>query len=284
MGETAQQELQTHYLSDMDLTKGTGKSSSQFGANGMTATEYRSQFSMWCMFASPLTICNDVRFWTDDAWLTKSVTDAAKRKNIRDHKDFDLETLKNEEMIAIDQDRMGQPALLMETRDNGDIEVYMKDLENGDIALAVLNRGTTTLNVKLDLPDYYLVAGKKYFVRDLWAHDYVETNGDSFTTRVASHETKVFRVSENDLTGIGAPAAGNNPEVSVKAVAGQVQVTVPGTTGEAKRILVSDLSGRVIASATSKDETVTLPVRGAKGVFVVDCTVNGIATATKVKF
>ncbi|MEE1223487.1 MAG: hypothetical protein UHL07_08170 [Bacteroidaceae bacterium] len=79
MGETAQQELQTHYLSDMDLTKGTGKSSSQFGANGMTATEYRSQFSMWCMFASPLTICNDVRFWTDDAWLTKSVTDAAKR-------------------------------------------------------------------------------------------------------------------------------------------------------------------------------------------------------------
>lgn len=91
-------------------------------------------------------------------------------------------------------------------------------------------------------------------------------------------------VSENDLTGIGAPAAGNNPEVSVKAVAGQVQVTVPGTTGEAKRILVSDLSGRVIASATSKDETVTLPVRGAKGVFVVDCTVNGIATATKVKF
>ena len=103
---------------------------------------------------------------------------------------------------------------------DGDIEIYMKDLENGDIALAVLNRGTTTRNVKLDLPDYYLVAGKKYFVRDLWAHDYVETNGDSFTTRVASHETKVFRVSENDLTGIGAPAAGNKPEVSVKAVAG----------------------------------------------------------------
>ena len=190
MGETAQQELQTHYLSDMDLTKGTGKSSSQFGANGMTATEYRSQFSMWCMFASPLTICNDVGFWTDDAWLTKSVTDAAKRKNIRDHKDFDLETLKNEEMIAIDQDRMGQPALLMETRDNGDIEVYMKDLENGDIALAVLNRGTITANVSLNLPNYYLTAGQQYYVRDLWAHDYVPTQADGFTTAVASHETK----------------------------------------------------------------------------------------------
>lgn len=61
-------------------------------------------------------------------------------------------------------------------------------------------------NATLNLPDYYLVAGKKYYVRDLWAHNYVETSGDGFTTNVASHETKVFRVSENELTGNCNPA------------------------------------------------------------------------------
>ena len=263
----------------------TGKSSSGFGANGMTATEYRSQFSMWCMFASPLTICNDVRFWTDDAWLEQQVTDAAKKKDIRDHKQFDLETLTNEEMIAIDQDRMGQAALLMKTEQDGDIEIYMKDLENGDIALAVLNRGAASHDVAIDLTEYYLKAGTKYYVRDLWAHDYVETTGDGFSTTVKSHETKVYRISEKDPSdGISAPASKAETSLRVKAEAGSVQVTAPGTAGQSKRILVSTLSGQVVATATSADETVSLPISTPKGVYIVNCVCNGRATNAKVKF
>lgn len=264
---------------------GTGKSSSQFGANGMTATEYRSQFSMWCMFASPLTICNDVRFWTDDAWLESAVSDAAKKRNIRNHKAFDLATLTNEEMIAIDQDRMGQSALLMQTLNDGDIEIYMKDLENGDIALAVLNRGAASHDVAIDLTEYYLKAGTKYYVRDLWAHDYVETTGDGFSTTVKSHETKVYRISEKDPgDGISAPASKAETSLRVKAEAGSVQVTAPGTAGQSKRILVSTLSGQVVATATSADETVSLPISTPKGVYIVNCVCNGRATNAKVKF
>lgn len=265
---------------------GTGKSSSHAGANGMTAAEYRSQFSMWCMFSSPLTISNDPTLWADDAVLEASNISAEGKAKIRANKESDLAMLKNEEMIAIDQDRMGQAALLMKTEQDGDIEIYMKDLENGDIALAVLNRGSVAHDVSLDLTDYYLKSDKSYTVRDLWAHEEVAAAGNTFTTSVASHETKVYRISEKAPAPVGicTPAAKADSPVRVAAQAGQVQVTAPGTTGQTKRILVSDLTGRVIATATAKDETITLPVRGAKGVHVVDCTVGGRATSTKVKF
>ena len=261
----------------------TGKSSSEYGANGMTATEYRSQFSMWCMFASPLTLCNDVRFWTDDAWLEQQVTDASKKKDIRDHKQFDLETLKNEEMIAIDQDRMGQSALLMKTLNNGDVEIYMKDLENGDIAVAVLNRGTAATDVTLNQADYYLKENQDYAVRDLWAHAYTDTTKTSFDTNVASHETKVFRISKYVDPNVGISSTQANADVRVVAQPGQVQVTVPGTQGQSKRILVSTLAGQVVASATSGAETVSIPVRAPKGVYVVNTVCNGRASSTKVK-
>ena len=107
---------------------------------------------MWCMFASPLTISYDPRLWNSDATLAGSGLSTEAQKRIRDNKENDLAMLKNEEMIAIDQDRMGQSALLMKTEQNNDIEIYMKDLENGDIALAVLNRGTAAHDVTLDRP------------------------------------------------------------------------------------------------------------------------------------
>lgn len=263
---------------------GTGKSSNNdTKGNYMNATEYQSQFSMWCMFASPLTISNDPRFWNDDAALSNSGINAEGQKRIRDNKENDLNILKNEEMIAINQDRMGQSALLMKTEQDGDIEIYMKDLENGDIAVAVLNRGDATHNVTLDLTEYYLKADKKYNVRDLWAHKEIANGVNGFSCSVASHETKVYRISKK-TTSTGIASAEAQAPVSVKVQANGVQVTAPGTAGQAKRILVSTLSGQVVATATGADETITLPVNAPKGMYVVNTVCNGIATSTKVKF
>lgn len=264
---------------------GTGKSSNNdTKGNYMNATEYRSQFSLWCMFASPLTICNDVRLWNSAEALANSGLSAEAQARIRANKKSDLAMLTNEEMIAINQDRMGQAALLMKTEQDNDIEIYMKDLENGDIALAVLNRGTAAHDVTLDLADYYLESGQKYAVRDLWTHAYTDTTDVSFSTRVKSHETKVFRVSKYEGRPDGITAVGGESVPRVSVLPGSVQVTCPGTRGESKRILVSTLSGQVIASATSKDESITLPVHAPKGVYVVNTVCNGRATGTKVTF
>lgn len=265
---------------DMMMTGlwGTGKSSSNAGARGMTATEYQSQFSMWCMFASPLTICNDVRFWSNPSHLAASGLTAAQKKKLADNKENDLNMLTNEEMIAVNQDRMGQAALLMKTEQNNNIEIYMKDLENGDIALAVLNRGTTARQVALTLADYYLEEGQTYVVRDLWEHAYTDTTDVAFNTRVKSHETKVFRLTryEGNTDDIASrPAAGTAivPQVSTRP--GTVTLTCKGSQGLSKRILISDLSGHILATGCSKEETVSLPFQAPKGIYIANCICGG---------
>lgn len=265
---------------DMMMTGlwGTGKSSSNAGANGMTATEYQSQFSMWCMFASPLTICNDVRFWSDPAQLATSGLTAAQKKKITDNKENDLRILTNEEMIAINQDRMGQAALLMKTEQNGDIEIYMKDLENGDIALAVLNRGSRLRSVSLNLTDYYLEDGEKYIVRDLWEHAYTDTTSTAFSARIKSHETKVFRITpyEDTADNIEAVSTGNlTPSLQISTQQGRITLISKGSTGRTKRILISDLKGNILASGCGTEETIHLPFRAPQGVYILNCICGG---------
>ena len=56
----------------------------EVGNGGMTVTEYRAHFSMWCLLAAPLIAGNDIRSMTAE---------------IRD-------ILTNKEVIAVDQDRL----------------------------------------------------------------------------------------------------------------------------------------------------------------------------------
>ena len=72
----------------------------EVGNGGMTKEEYRAHFSMWAMFSAPLLAGNNVSNMTAD---TKEI-------------------LLNKEVIAIDQDALGQPgASAKETRQPGGV-------------------------------------------------------------------------------------------------------------------------------------------------------------------
>ena len=155
---------------------GRGKSSSDFveGSPGMTQTEYRTQFSLWCMWSSPLSLSFDLR---------KPISAD------------DLAMMTNREMIALDQDPMGQQAEFIGETDG--IQTYAKDLENGDVAIAVLNLNDAERVVKVDFSDIpALDATTTYHLRDLWAGESVGRHTGSYTVSVASHETKVYRFSK----------------------------------------------------------------------------------------
>lgn len=155
---------------------GQGKSSNALveGTPGMTQTEYRTQFSLWCMWSSPLSLSFDLR---------KPISAD------------DLAIMTNRELIALDQDPMGQQAEFIGERDG--IQVYAKDLENGDVAIAILNLNASTRSATVRFADIpALDAGKCYKMRDLWAGKNLGKYKRSFTTDVASHETKVYRLSK----------------------------------------------------------------------------------------
>ena len=242
---------------------GTGKSSSDLCQTGpgMTMDEYRTQFALWCMWSSPMALSFDPR---------------------RALSDEDIAILTNKEMIALNQDRMGQQADFILEENN--IQLYAKDLENGDIAVAAVNLGDTRRNFTIDFSKVPgLDPTKTYTCRDVWAQAAMPDAQGSLTTAVKSHATQVFRLSlDNGTTGIDSPLSDKG--FDVKADDSKVIVTCPGTKGMEKRILVSDMSGRVVASCTSDAEEITTIVSAPRGIYAVSVTCGAQATSRKVIF
>lgn len=143
----------------------------------MTQDEYRTQFALWCMWSSPMVLSFDPRLKT----FTKD----------------DYAILTNKDLIALDQDPMGQQADLI-SEDN-DMVVFAKDYANGDIAISVTNMSDRDRDFTFDFSKIpALDVYKSYHVRDLWTQSMLAKKVTSLlTTKVASHATKVFRLSED---------------------------------------------------------------------------------------
>lgn len=142
--------------------------SKELVGTGASDTEYRTHFSMWSILSSPLLI----------------------GANLDDLTAEDLATLKNKEIIALNQDALGLQAKRYVS--NGDLQIFAKPLADGSWAVALLNRSgqtaTMTLNIHQDLD----LPWKKTLVRDLWQHRDVATVEDSYSTEVQSHEAKML--------------------------------------------------------------------------------------------
>jgi alpha-galactosidase len=173
-GEAMGQFTGPGFWNDLDmlvvgLKKGTaGRSPGAYTiANSI---EQRTQFSLYSMMASALIIGCDIRS------IDK----------------FDRETLLNKEVIAIDQDKLGVAAWRVVKLNN--IEIWKRPLDNGDWAIAVLNRGSDPLKIVATWDDMNLSG--KFNVRDLWQQEDIGVYDKILTiNNVASHETKVYRFS-----------------------------------------------------------------------------------------
>ena len=129
---------------------GTGKSSSDLCISpaGMTPDEYATQFALWCMWSSPLTLSFD---------LSKDISPE------------DLALITNAELIALNQDPMGQAAQPIFDDDN--FIVFAKDLANGDVAVSVTNLTDSEAPFTVDLSKIdALEAATLYDVRDVVNH------------------------------------------------------------------------------------------------------------------
>ncbi len=236
---------------------GTGKSSSHLCQTGpgMTKDEYRTQMALWCMWSSPLTLSND---------MTKTLSKT------------DLEIMTNPELIALNQDRMGQAGETI-YHDPADCLILAKDLENGDVAISVTNLSSAAKNFTVDFSTISaLDPTAEYFTRDCVKHEYGEkATGTLDLGRIASHATSVYRLSLNNFeTGISEVAGNALDQMTVAADGLNVRACLPGTEGASKRILLSDLSGRIVDSATITDECATFTAP-APGIYVINATCAG---------
>lgn len=240
----------------------TGKSSNDLcggtGA-GMTDDEYATQFALWCMWSSPMALSFDPS--------KNTLTDA------------DFKLLRNKELIALNQDRMGQQGDLISEADN--LVVFAKDCENGDVALSVTNMSNSEKQATFDFTAIpALDPTKTYTVRDVMENAEAGEATGTFTTDVRKHATRVFRLAEKKVVdGVASTVAAK--DFSIVAGKNCVKINMPETAGLAKRILVSDFEGRVVSGLTTTADKAKVEL--AKGTYLVTVVCNAQATTVKVQ-
>ncbi|MGN6367119.1 MAG: putative Ig domain-containing protein [Phycisphaerae bacterium] len=140
----------------------------------LTADEQYTHITLWSMLSAPLLLGCD---------LTRM--DA-----------FTLNLLTNPEVLAVDQDALGIQALRKSsiTLPNGDnLQVYEKPLEDGTIAVALFNLGSSTDTVTANWSS--LGINGNFAVRDLWREQDLGFFSNSFSMSVASHSAELIKIS-----------------------------------------------------------------------------------------
>jgi alpha-galactosidase len=143
----------------------------EVGNGGMTVPEYRAHFSLWAMLAAPLMAGNDVRSMAPE---------------IR-------EILLNAEVIAVNQDVLGRQA--RRVRDDGDLEVWARELADGSRAVALLNRGSSAVPIAVAWPEIGYPTHVSAAVRDLWQHRDLPRVTGRFAAAVPPHDVVMVRIT-----------------------------------------------------------------------------------------
>ncbi len=142
----------------------------EVGNGGLTDTEYRAHFSLWAMMAAPLIAGNDV------ANMNQATRDI----------------LLNREVIAVDQDKLGQQGRRV-ARD-GTSEVWVKQMADGGRTLLLWNRGEAPARITAEWTMLGLPAATKLKVRDLWAHKDLGRLSRRYSAEVAPHGVAMVRL------------------------------------------------------------------------------------------
>jgi alpha-galactosidase len=137
----------------------------EVGNGGMTPIEYRSHFSLWSILASPLIAGNDLDNMTPEIGAI----------------------LENKEVIAVDQDPLGKQG--KRVRHENDQDIFVKPLQDGRVAVVMVNRGKEEQTIKLNWADAGLAADNSAAVHDLWEHKDLGRFTGSFSAPVPSHGT-----------------------------------------------------------------------------------------------
>src|SRR6185295_17216903 len=98
--------------------------------------------------------------------------------------------LTNAEVIAIDQDKLGQQG--KQVWKSGEQEIWTRPLSGGATAVAIFNRGKDQASMTVKWTDLGLA--KKKTVRDLWLHQDVTTAGPEYPVKVPGHGVVLLRV------------------------------------------------------------------------------------------
>ncbi|HLY28173.1 MAG TPA: glycoside hydrolase family 27 protein [Aggregatilineales bacterium] len=136
----------------------------------MTATEYRTYFSLWAISAAPLILGNDV---VNMAWQNAAI-------------------VSNTDVIGVDQDPSGIQGYKVKEQLPG-LQVWARPLADHSWAVVLLNRTTSAAPMQVYWKDLSLNKPQA-IVRDLWLQTGVGVFQEKYSTSVDAHGVVFIRV------------------------------------------------------------------------------------------
>ncbi len=148
--------------------------------NGMTDAEDRVHFAMWVMLSSPLIMGNDLRAVRDET----------------------IEILTNEEVIALNKDKLGIQAY--RHSDEGPMEVWVKPLANDEWAIGFVNMTEETISIDYDWNKHPIsdnvsnhslkIDDKEFLIRDLFAKKDMGSTKKNLKAEIQPHDILLVRL------------------------------------------------------------------------------------------
>jgi len=138
-----------------------------FKPSPLTPSEQYFQVTLWSILTQPLLLsCN-----------------------ITTMDDFDLNLVKNNEVLAINQDPLVKQGYRIENK-QGNYEIWAKDLADGGKAVAFFNLSDEEQTLSITAEKL----GKKGMVRDLWRQKDIGELKNEFAVKVNAHGAGLFKI------------------------------------------------------------------------------------------
>ncbi len=148
------------------------------GMSGVSESQERCFFSLWCMMAAPLIAGNDLRIMAPAA----------------------LQVLTNPEAIGINQDPLGVQGRIV--RREGNVQIWAgKPLFDGSQAMLLFNQGPQPAAVAIKPSDMGISPPTALCVRDLWRHltsDAAFGPDGSLSVTVEPNDVRFLRISKSN--------------------------------------------------------------------------------------
>ena len=136
----------------------------------LKVNEQYTHVSLWSLLSAPLLIGCDLRRLDD----------------------FTLNLLTNDEVLAINQDSLGKQAIPILKK--GDIQFWVKDLDDGSKAVGIFNLGNNSQQASLYFSDIGLEG--RQAIRDVWSQKNLSDSDIKFSNLVPSHGVILLKIKK----------------------------------------------------------------------------------------
>ena len=140
------------------------------GIKGMSLEESRANFSLWSILAAPMFVGVDLRSMAPEV----------------------VDIFLNKEVIAVDQDAAGIEG--DRVAKGGDQEIWVRPLENKDVAVALFNRGDRAARISVSWKEIGRKSNEELTVRDLWRHQDKGATRGEYSALVPARGVVMLRI------------------------------------------------------------------------------------------